>query len=461
MNVKEAQEIHSEAIKRKDLKKIVELSEFYNVLLNQEPDNIGYLFLLATCHLQIGHNGLAIRLFEDILAKNPNLPEAWNNLGTAWKGEHVNDKAIQAFSEAAKLKEDPDFYNNLATLYVNEGDPAPGLGYAEHAIELDFNHAQAHWNKSLLLLEQGKYEQGFLEYDFGLCCAERPVALYNPQVPMWEGQKGKRVVVYGEQGIGDEILFASCIEDLIRDSKEVIIDGHPRLVDTYKRSFPGLKVYGKRKSNIRPEWPEKVDYMVPMGSLLRYYRMDGKFPRKPYLKADPEKVAQIRKDLEELGPGPYIGIGWKGGAKKTRVDLRSTKLKDWLPVVDNDATFVSLQYTEEAQGKLERWSQEHKPIHYHEAARSKNYDDALALVEALDLVISVNSAIVHASGALGKECWTLTPRKKAWRYYDNGSGKMAFYDSVTLYQNKQDDWANVMQRVSKDLVKFIGKRAAA
>ena len=460
MNLKEAQEIHAEAIKRKDLNKVFELLEYYNTLLNSDPSNTAYLFLVGTCHLQLGHNGLAINVFNKVLEDRPETHEAWNNLGTAWKGEHNNEKAIEAFTEAIKLKEHPDFYNNLATLYVNEGDPYPGLGYAERAIELDFNHYQAHWNKALLLLETGNWKQGFLEYDFGLCCAERPLAAYTPEIPMWEGQTKKRVVVYGEQGIGDEILFASCLPDLIRDSKEVIIDGHPRLMDIYKQSFPGLKVYGTRKSFTK-EWSEKLDYMVPMGSLLRYYRSNGEFPKKPYLKADPVRVAHYRKVLQELGPGPYIGISWRGGAKKTRVDLRSTKIKDWLPVLQNDATFISLQYTQEAQEKLTKWNKENPTIHYLEAAQDRNYMETAALVEALDLVVSVNTAIIHLCGAMGKQCWTLTPKKHAWRYYNDGSGKMVMYDSVNLYYNPNDDWADVMQKVAEDLRGFIAKREAA
>ena len=143
MNIKEAQEIHTEAIKRKDHRKIIELLEFYNAHLNVDPDNIAYLFLVATCHLQLGNNGIAINLLNKVVEKQPDLPEAWNNLGSAWKCEHVNDKAIEAFIEATKLKEDPDFYNNLATLHINEDDPAPGLGYAERAIELDGVSASA------------------------------------------------------------------------------------------------------------------------------------------------------------------------------------------------------------------------------------------------------------------------------------------------------------------------------
>ena len=461
MNIKEAQEIHTEAIKRKDHRKIIELLEFYNAHLNVDPDNIAYLFLVATCHLQLGNNGIAINLLNKVVDKQPELPEAWNNLGSAWKSEHNNEKAIAAFTEAVKLKQDPDFYNNLATLYINEGDPAPGVGYAQQAIDLDFNHGQAHWNLGLLLLEMGKFKDGFLEYDFGLVCGERPISKYDPQIPMWEGQKNKRVVIYGEQGIGDEILFASCIPDLLKDCKEVVIDGHPRMVEIYKQSFPNLRVYGNRKKIIKQHWDEKLDYMLPMGSLLRKYRSDGHFPKTPYLKADPAMVDKYRKILAELGPGPYIGISWRGGAKKTRIDLRSTKVRDWLPVVENDATFVSLQYTDDAHGKLERWNKDNPTIHYLEAPQEKNYMETAALVEALDLVISVNTAVVHLCGALGKECWTLTPRKKAWRYFDDGSGKMFAYDTVTMFQNKEDNWTNIMEKIAVDLKKFIGKRAAA
>src|SRR3990167_9043447 len=113
MNLKQAQEMHVEAIKRKDLSKIAELSEYYNALLNADPDSIGNLFMVGTCHLQLGHNGLAINIFSKVLEKDDQIPECWNNLGTAWKQEHNNEKANECFRRAAKLSENADYYNNL------------------------------------------------------------------------------------------------------------------------------------------------------------------------------------------------------------------------------------------------------------------------------------------------------------------------------------------------------------
>jgi len=254
----------AEFARSNNIEKLQEIRDKYAALLNYAPEDPALIFPLATCTMQLGFNGEAIQLFKRVIYYTDKYPEAWNNLGAAWRNENRSEEAKYCFKQALVRRKDADFYNNLSTLYINEGNPKPGIDYAMSAIEINFNHYQAHWNLALLLLEDGQWKKGLTEYEFGLLTCDRPPREYsnNPSdIPTWEGQKDKTVVVYGEQGIGDEIMFSSCLPDVMRDCKKVIIDCHPRLVGVMERSFPDAIVYGTRKKN-GIDWPENhnIDY---------------------------------------------------------------------------------------------------------------------------------------------------------------------------------------------------------
>ena len=446
---------HQEATKTNNLEKITEVAGRLELLLNDAPEDLAILFSYGTAKMQTGMNGLAINIFQKCLEIRE-MPEIWNNLGTAFKGENLSREAEQCWLKALELRPDADYYNNLSTLYINEGMPERGMEFADKGLEIDPAHNRLYWNKSLLLLEQGRWNEGFDLYDAGLLSGDRPNRLYHTdpeKVPLWSGEKGK-VVVYGEQGMGDEIMFASCIPDLINDigRENVIFDCHPRMVSLFERSF-NVKCYGTRKSeNIN--WPndDPPDYRVPIGSLFRLYRPDGVFPKEPYLKPDLELVAHYIEKLSALVPGPYIGVGWRAGVKKTRTDLRSIKLREFVPLIEEGGTFVSLQYDDDATRKVEQFKKDtgHTITHWAdvvEAGPYRNftgydYDHTIALLCALDLCILPNTSAVHACGALGQECWTLTPKQAAWRYQLEGD-EMPMYGSwVRQFRNGMEEVVN-------------------
>jgi tetratricopeptide (TPR) repeat protein len=440
----EAHQKHRQATETNDLNALREVEESYRMLLNEAPDELSIIFGLGTIEMQLGYNGLAINLLKHCLTIKE-MPEVYNNLGTAYRSEGHYEEAEKCWRKALSMKDDPDYYNNMTTLYINQGCPKKGIPWAERGLKRDPGHSRMHWNHALLLLEQGLWKEGFAEYDWGLQSMDRPTRVYsNPpeKIPFWNGEKGKTVVVYGEQGMGDEIMFASCIPDLMKDCKEVIFDCHPRMLDLMKRSF-GITCYGTRKKNTI-DWPknEKLDYRVAIGSLFKWYRSDGNFPKTPYLVPDEKLTTQYRKKIEALGPGPYIGVGWRGGTKGTNTSERSIKLSNLMPVYEQGGTFISLQYRDE-NGKTERFRKDTGVDihHFPEVVEvgpdnsyiGFNYDHTVALINALDLCILPNTAAVHVCGAIGKECWTLTPDACAWRYQFNRED-MPMYSSVRQFR---------------------------
>lgn len=430
---REIHAIHATATQENNQEKLFWCLQQYKELLNQAPDEMVLMFGIGTVEMQLGFNGAAMTWFKRCLAIKE-LPELWNNLGTALKNENHDDLARDCWVKALALREDPDYYNNMVTLYINTGMPREGLQWAEKGLSIAPDHARLHWNHSLLLLEQGNWREGFSEYDWGLASLDRPTREYTVtpgEIPFWDGGKGKRIVVYGEQGMGDEIMFASCLPDLMKDC-EVVFDCHPRMVALFERSF-GVKCYGTRKNAtigwVKDEKP--FDARLAIGSLFKFYRSNGKFPKTAYLKPKRELVEYYREKLKAHGDGPYVGIGWQAGTKHTRSDFRSMKLKQFIPLIEQGGTFISLQYTEESGAKCDRFFNEtgfrvhHWPEVIESGPREKrnsgyDFDHTVALIAALDLCVLPNTTAVHVCGAIGKECWTLTPKAAAWRYQLKG-----------------------------------------
>jgi tetratricopeptide (TPR) repeat protein len=447
----------------------------YFEVLQEDPDNVDALYLLASIYMKVKKLPLASQLFLRVTVLNNEHFEAWNNLGNCYKAFNKEDVARECWEAALNIMgradyEYADIYNNLGTLYVNSGEPEKALPLLNKCLELRPEHQDGKWNMSLVQLELGNYEEGFRGYPAGFHVHHRLYRDYHEKgsetVVEWMGEgeeetKDKTIVVWGEQGIGDELMFASCIPDLAQRFNKVIFDCHPRLVGIFKQSFPDNVVcYGTRKENMIG-WPgehpelQTFAYKKAIGDVPQYLRKTvDDFPKHDgYLKADPERVEHYRQKLNKLGDRLKIGISWTGGYHKTRKDYRSVMLDKWADIFKLDADFISLQYTKEAY-KTVAHAEEMFGIdihHWPQAVEAHDYMETASLIEALDIVITVNTAAHHMAGALGKPCFTLTPVAKAWRYYSpaEDNSTIPWYPSVHQFQQKElFEWDDVMKKVA-------------
>ena len=443
--------------------------EQYLLALTENFDDWQVLLYLGTLYLQRNVVALASQCMMRSLDINKKSFEAWNNLGNCFKAVNKDIDAKMCWEEALKVKDKcgddyADVYNNLCTLYINNGQPKIAEEYATKAIELCPNHADANWNLGLSKLEQGNYAEGFGRYHWGFKTKNRMMRDLGDNVKYWNGERNKVISVWGEQGIGDEILFSSLIPELQKISKEVIFECHPRLIDIFRESFPGVILYGTRKDQVIG-WQKdhkNLEFKTIIGDLAKHFRKDLKdFPTKSgYLKATPERVEFYKQKLAKMGNRKKIGISWTGGYVKTRKDFRSIPLEQWVPILKNDCDFISLQYTPEAYSSVADMEDRFdiKIHHWPSAVHNDNYNETAALVSALDLVITVNTSAHHLAGALGKKCWTLTPVGKAWRYWspDEDGHSIPWYPSVYQYQQKEaGDWKPIIERVANDLKEFV------
>lgn len=390
--------------------------------------------------------------------------ECLMGIGLCYRYEDNKTLAQRAFEQGLALAPDhPDLHANIGCMYVNDGRPEGGIRWLTKALEIEPTHPEAKFNLGLLQLEMANWKEGFANYDEGSHRKNGLGRTYtHPDgrtLPMWDGSAGKRIVAYGEQGVGDEIMFASCVPDLVKVSEKVVLDCHPRLKTLFERSF-GVECHGTRKNHEYLDW-DVASYQFnarsPIGSLPRHFRANGEFPRTPYLKTG-------RNAVVDALPGFKIGIGWTGGYKETRAKLRSIPLQEFGPLLGMNATFVSLQYTQCAEEIAYIERKFGKKIHQFDFVtdQKSDYDLTAEVVNSLDLVISVNTSAIHLAGALGKECWTLTPDKPAWRYTTTTGEVMPWYGSVRQFrQDRGEAWAQVIARVCAELQKYVGAEAKA
>ena len=402
--------------------------------------------------------GLAQALFKLCAKLRPESSIIWSDLGfTYQEGQDAKEGEACFLKSLARNPNNAMALNNLSQLYVNTGQPQMAINCAEKAIRLDPDLKDAPYNMGLAKLQLGDWS-GWDHYDWQLGPHKPRKERVYGIVPRWTGVKGLKIVAYGEQGIGDEISFASCIPDLMKDN-EVIIECDARLQGLFGRSFPNAKVYGTRSKD-RIYWyhDHEIDASVAFGSLPGFFRRkDEDFPGTPYLKPDPERCVMFRALLDSLDePGKprkkKVGISWAGGKKDTGSLRRSMLLYDLMPILRQDATFISLQYRD-AEEVVDIEEHGIKVHHWPWAVQSKDYDNTAALVSELDLVITVTQSVVHLAGALGVPCWVLTPKEPMWRYRLSGSDFL-WAKSVKLYRQTKE-WVHPISEIASDLRKWI------
>jgi len=276
-------------------------------------------------------------------------------------------------------------------------------------------------------------------------------------VPEWKGEdlSGKTIVVLAEQGVGDQIMFSSCLPDLLAlNPARTIVEAVIRVAPTLIRSFPECEFVHSRQDR-KMEWLrdiEGVDYYVPLGELPGIFRRSlASFPRLAYLRPAPERVRFWRSRMESLGPGPYFGTSWRGGTEATRRTVRSLSPAALKPLVTaRPAQWINLQYGDVANELALAASEGVHLAHWAEGIA--DLDEFAALVAALDGVFTVCNTTVHYAGAVGQRTWVLSPHVPEWRYGLRNT-HMPWYPQVeVLRQTTPNDWDHVLAQARQHLL---------
>lgn len=341
----------------------------------------------------------------------------------------------------AEAPDHPKLAMDLGTLAVEcDGDLEAGRSWYRKAQAVS-GEARARLSEGLIDLLDNRFEEAWEKYE---ARKHVPDQRYHHSIfshlPQWHGEVPAKLLVYGEQGLGDEIMFASMFAEL-PGAASLMCD--PRLAALFARSFPRHRVIGEPRATQaeRVKAIDDVDAAIAAGSLGRLYRRRAAdFPTHAgYLVPDGPKTLLWREKLAGL-PGLKIGISWIGGMQKTGRSRRSLTLEQLQPLLETPGiSWVSLQHNFTGSALREF------------PGVTDDLDDLASLISALDLVVSVCNTTVHIAGALGKKVLVMAPFVPEWRYGMSGEGMLWYPCARVLRQARYGIWDDVLAKVREAL----------
>ena len=485
----------------------------YEAALKLLPDHEEVACDLGRLALRLGMKPMAEGLFRRFLARYPDDPEAANNLVCAIRDQDRLEEAIETLRAAIlKAPDHPMLWNTMGTIMSDLGDLPNARVFYTEALRLDPVFPKAHHNLASVLILQGDMDAALVENQAALDgvkaeddrqmmrlarstilhCGGRIgdgwdeyEARLHPQFsgrtafavgrPSWEpgaDLAGKSLLVIGEQGLGDEILFANVLPDLIErlgPEGRLSLAVETRLAPLFQRSFPTAIVgphatgdVGGRLTRIVPFVGngETIDLWTPQASLMREFRRSvADFPSRPsFLTADPKRVAHWRKVLKRAGPGPKVGLLWKSAVTRDARHRYFSPFSGWAPVLaQKGVTFVNLQYgdcsEELAAAKrdfgVEIWSPPGIDL-------KMDLDEVAALSCALDLVIGFANATLNIAAACGVPNYLISV-PGAWTRL--GTLTSPWYPMTRVFLPPGfGEWEPVMAEVADALAAFVAER---
>ena len=389
----------------------------------------------------------------------------YSNLAGVYKENGQFDEAIWAYQRALLINpKNPELQNNLGNTFRKNGQFDEAIRAYQRAINTNSRsqYADPHSNLGTVLLMHGNFEYGWKEHEWRW--KSDKFAKNNKRFfphRLWCGCQlmDKSIVIWSEQGIGDQIMYASLLPRLQSQANQVLVETQQRLVPLFRRSFPEISFFGIQDPPNSKLLEESIDYQSAIGSLGQWFLPDEEsFPKHAsYLKACTSRVKELRDKYQKFKPGKLlIGISWKS-VNEDIGKLKSTFLTQWMDLLSQrDCLFINLQYGDVEEEINAFTAQTGISIYQDKDIDSlKDLDGFAAQVSALDLIISTSNTAVHMAGALGKPVWTLLSYVPDWRW-QLGRSDTLWYPAMVLYrQPSLGDWGGVFQQVQLDLEKFV------
>lgn len=462
----------------------------WNLKLTEGAAKLFELYIAACPDSPLGYNNLGsvlcdlgrpddgIEMLRAAIYRMPGEAILWNSLATVLAEQGRAEESLIFYNEAIRLQ--PDYsrgYHNLGYAYQHLGRLEEALTHYDQALERVTDpgeRMEGRHSRSICLIGAGQLDEGFREYEIRNHERFRAYVHHMVKAPRWNGEpaEGLKLLLVGEQGLGDEFMFANILPDVIDelgpDGKlQVAVD--PRLVKLFQRSFPEAEIGSYEDRTLVDKDGNKAlrfvpftdgnepDMWAPMGSALGTYRKSvADFPHKPFLIPDAGRVAEFRARLKQL-PGKKVGVCWRSmmlGAKRAKY---FSDIDGWAPLLKTKGvSFINLQYGdcgEEIAGAASRHGIE---IHRMEGLDLReDIDGAAALSAALDLVISAPTAAAATAASVGAEVWFLAAGR-TWPQL--GTDEYPWYAKTqVLSPERFGDWASLMPRVAAQLATFVGR----
>jgi tetratricopeptide (TPR) repeat protein len=442
MSQQAIQKIFDEAMQHHQAGRFAEAIAAFSQVIALDPKIFQAHYNLGNALKDNGQLDDAVAAYRRAIAINPNFAEAYNNLGYALKHNGQLDEAISAAGQALALRPDlPGAQINLGNCLKDKGQFDAAVNAYRRASQIKSDAYRGHWNLACMLLSLGRFAEGWEEYEYRLM--DNTKGLRRDFVhPKWNGEdlSGKTLLLHTEGGFGDAIQFIRYVPLLRGRAGKMILECQPSVVRLFSDTS-GIEEIIPRGNAI-----PVFDYHVPLQSLPRIFKTDlTNIPDAvPYLKAPAEDRLRWKDRVPRDGR-LNVGLMWAGSPrKKAADDLRSRGLDVFAPLGQiSGVRFFSLQKGPESSlprpARLEI-------IDF--TSDLHDFADTAALIENLDLVISVDTSVAHLTGALAKPVWVLIPFEPDFRWLLDRSDS-PWYPTMRLFrQTNEKDWGAAIQRIA-------------
>lgn len=389
---------------------------------------------------------------------DPNFAPTYFELGNLYQTTERIDLSETFYRKAIAL--DGDFFEaicNLGGTLYKMMRHQEALACFNRCMEINWDDHSVKGRTALTMMSFGKLPDAWKLYEYALPAGDRTKRnqLEIPK-PRWNNHdlNAKGILIWPEQGIGDNIRFASCLQELADRARNVIVVTEIRLAPLFQRSFPSIRVIASDQETFDLE---DFDYHLPIGSLPLYFRPTQKdFPdRQRFLTTDPEAVIHWKKRLADIDDNLKVGICWESQLQTAENKQHFCTIDKWKPILEvPGATFINLQYNmspEQVVAENER--QGTNIVALDDIDLYNDLDNLAALEEALDLVITVGTSISDFAGSVGTECWTLL---MDWCPDLLGTKKLLWYPNTRVFTRHWDDpWEKILQRVARALTEKL------
>jgi tetratricopeptide (TPR) repeat protein len=404
---------------------------------------------------ELGRSAEALESYDRAIALRPDYAEAFTNRGIALAELDLPEEALESYARAIALKPDyAEAFYNRGNAFRDLNRTKEAIGSYERAIALVPNHASAHWNLADCRLMMGDFALGWQEYEWRWKLAQNDGGRRNFEQPLWLGTPGlkdRTILLHSELGMGDTFHFCRYAKAVAALGAKVVLEVQPPL----QRLLADLE--GVARVVPRGAPLPAFDYHCPLMSVPLAFKTDlATIPADvPYIRSDPSIVETWREKLGDKGK-PRIGLVWSG-SMLLKNDRRSIALAEILPLVGEWADWICLQKeVSESESALLASRPDIRCV----GGELADFADTAALLDLMDIVVSVDTGVAHLAGAMGRPVWILLPFIPIdWRWMLDREDSLWYPTARLFRQSASREWASVISRVNRELARRFDVRS--
>lgn len=407
-----------------------------NQILTEAPERHGARHLSGIVAFRKGRIVEAAELMERSIAQAPNIALYSRNICEVYRTLGRLDEALTAGRRAAQLApQDAHCFHNLSVLHYHRLELAEAITAAEQALKIDPNFPGAHFGIAEASLLRGDFRRGWEEYEWRFRLANAPPLMPPTDKPQWDGRPlgGETLLLIADQGYGDVIQFSRYIPWAVKRCPNIAVACSAELHPVIAQLAGSAAIFD--------HWERRPDFAAfcPLSGLPRLAGTDlGSIPAEiPYLRSAEPKRSQWAERLATLTPQNTrrIGIAWSGRPTHHNDRNRSTTLATFAPL--SDISGISLVSLQKGPGQAQIGNYWGRAPLFNLGPEIRDFADTMAIVDCLDLLVSVDTSIIHLAAAMGKPVWVMLPHAPDWRWLRD-RGDSPWYPSLRLFRQGPD-----------------------